>query len=447
LLLKYTGGAAVVAGQFGDWSPIGAERTATGYEVVWMGAATRKLSVWTVDSSGNYVSSTAALSGATETIRSREVSFYQDLNGDGTIGAPTMIIEATGATSLSEIDNHATIIEAAGATSLSKINSNFYLSDVDGGAGLLLKYTGGVAVIAGQFGDWSPIGAEQTATGYEVVWMGAATRKLSVWTVDSSGNYVSSTAAMSGTTETIRSRELSFYQDLNGDGFINTPSTVIDISGNVLLKLNNMAQSATIDTGATLELTGAVSGSITFNGPTGTLVLDRASLFTGTLINLTGDGSASNSNQIDLKDIAYGSTTLASYSGNEAGGVLTVIDIQGHAAHLSLVGNYTHSKFNLSDDGSGGTLVIDPPMDQFHFASVSTPQTAPTETVAAEVGIGSDGFVFEQVQPLASPDHFAVEALTADALRSAPDVGGDPLEAVVMPVGAHPVDFNNFMLH
>jgi hypothetical protein len=239
-----------------------------------------------------------------------------------------MIIEAAGATSLSEIDNHATVIEVAGATSLSKIDSHFYLSGVNGGADLLLKYTGGNAVVAGQFGDWSPIGAEQTATGYEVIWMGAATHKLSVWTVDSSGNYLSSTAAVSGTTETIQSRELSFYQDLNGDGFINTPSTVIDISGNVLLKLDNMAQSVTIDTGATLELTGAVSGSITFNAPTGTLVLDHASLFTGTLIHLTGDGSASNSNQIDLKDIAYGSTTLASYSGNETGGVLTVIDIQ-----------------------------------------------------------------------------------------------------------------------
>ena len=90
--------------------------------------------------------------------------------------------------------------------------------------------------------------------------------------------------------------------------------------------------------------------------------------------------------------------------------------------------------------------MIDPPLDQFHFAPVSTPQITPAGTVAAAAGFGS-GFVFDQVEPFASPDHFAVEALGADGFKSALDAGGYLPEAVVMPIGAHLADFSNFMLH
>src|ERR1700736_2342116 len=94
-------------------------------------------------------------------------------------------------------------------------------------------------------------------------------------------------------------------------------------------------QAATIDAGATLELTGADSASITFSGSTGTLALDQSTLFTGELINLTGDGNPSSSDQIDLKDIAFGSGTTESYAGNSSGGILTVTDTQNHAPNIS----------------------------------------------------------------------------------------------------------------
>ena len=51
-----------------------------------------------------------------------------------------------------------------------------------------LKYAG-AAVVAGQFGGWTPIGAEQTATGYEVAWKVAGADQYTVWNTDSSGNY------------------------------------------------------------------------------------------------------------------------------------------------------------------------------------------------------------------------------------------------------------------
>ncbi|MFX5761067.1 hypothetical protein ABTE44_20270, partial [Acinetobacter baumannii] len=75
-------------------------------------------------------------------LKALEPVFHQDLNGDGVIGIP------------------ATVIEAFGSTSLTAVGNNFFL--YSGGSGPSLKY-GGTAVVAGQFGGWTPIGAEQTA--------------------------------------------------------------------------------------------------------------------------------------------------------------------------------------------------------------------------------------------------------------------------------------------
>ena len=44
--------------------------------------------------------------------------------------------------------------------------------------------------VAGQFGAWAPIGAEQTASGYEVAWKIAGADQYTVWNTDSSGNYI-----------------------------------------------------------------------------------------------------------------------------------------------------------------------------------------------------------------------------------------------------------------
>ncbi len=97
--------------------------------------------------------------------------------------------------------------------------NNFFLDD-SGGSGPALKY-GGADVVAGQFGAWTPIGAEQTASGYEVAWKNAGTDQYTVWNTDSSGNYISNLiGAVSGTSTALESLETSFHQDLNGDGVI-----------------------------------------------------------------------------------------------------------------------------------------------------------------------------------------------------------------------------------
>jgi Tryptophan-rich Synechocystis species C-terminal domain len=115
----------------GPWAPIGAEQTASGYEVGWKAAGADQYSVWNTDNSGNFIPSTSIVSGADYTLQSFEPSFHQDLNGDGQIGVPTTVIEANGSTHLTEVGNH------------------FFLYDSNG-AGPLLKFFG-ADIVAGQF--------------------------------------------------------------------------------------------------------------------------------------------------------------------------------------------------------------------------------------------------------------------------------------------------------
>ncbi len=140
----------------------------------------------------------------------------------------------------------------------------------------------------------------------------AATGQYTIWITDSSGNVdYDPSGSLSGSSAALETYETSFHQDLNGDGVI----------GQV------------VQAGGTLELTGADTGSVKFNGSMGTLILDHSSLFSGQLVDFTGNGNLSSSDQIDLKDVQFGPGTTVGYSGTSAGGILTVSDAQNHTAH------------------------------------------------------------------------------------------------------------------
>jgi len=211
------GGTPVVDGQFGSWVPIGAEQTATGYEVAWKMTGADQYTVWNTDSSGNYLSSAFnSASGASAALEAFETSFHQDLNGDGVIGPPPPPPPPAPPTQ--------TVIEAFGSTSLVESGSNYFLQPT-GGAAVELSY-GSTPVAAGQFGSWVPIGAEQTANGYEVAWKATGADQYTVWNTDSSGNYLSSAFnSASGASAALEAFETSFHQDLNGDGVIGSPAS------------------------------------------------------------------------------------------------------------------------------------------------------------------------------------------------------------------------------
>ena len=56
-----------------------------------------------------------------------------------------------------------------GTTTLTEVASQYFYLDGSGGSGPALQYAG-ANVTAGEFGGWAPIGAAQTASGYEVAW-------------------------------------------------------------------------------------------------------------------------------------------------------------------------------------------------------------------------------------------------------------------------------------
>ena len=86
-----------------------------------------------------------------------------------------------------------------------------------------MKYAG-ANFVAGQAGGWTPIGVEQTATGYEVAWKMTGADLYGVWNTDSNGNYLSNIGGLvPGESSDLQSLETSFHQDLNADGVIGVP--------------------------------------------------------------------------------------------------------------------------------------------------------------------------------------------------------------------------------
>jgi serralysin len=148
-----------------------------------------------------------------------------------------------------------TVIESLGSTSLVEVSNNFYLDSISSGTDPELKYAG-APIVTGQVGGWTPIGAEQTSSGYEVAWKLTGADQYTVWNTDSNGNYISSAiGAVSGTDLGLESLETSFHQDLNGDGVIGIPATAIESFGSTsLVEVGNNFYLDNISTGTGPEL-------------------------------------------------------------------------------------------------------------------------------------------------------------------------------------------------
>src|SRR5581483_4815357 len=150
------------------WTPIGVEKTSNGYEVALFNASNHLYTIWNADNHGSVLwSSLSSVSGTNIALESIETSFQQDLNGDGTIGAPT------------------TTIESSGSTSLLQLGNNYFLDSKTTGTGPELMY-GSSPWGAGQ--AWTPIGVEKTSTGYEVALFNASNHLYTIWNADNHGS-------------------------------------------------------------------------------------------------------------------------------------------------------------------------------------------------------------------------------------------------------------------
>ncbi len=195
--------------------------------------------------------------------------------------------------------------------------------------------------MAGQFGGWTPIGAEQTASGYDVAWKMAGADQYTVWSTDSSGNYIcKSIGAVSGSSSALESIETTFHQDLNGDGVIGVPAHASP---------------------ATVELAGTNSEAVSF----------------ASLIAIpSGDNTRAGFDQIDLPGFNF-SAVHSSHDGST--GIPGVSDATT-TMDVKFPGTFPPN-FKFIDHSSSGAN--DPAS---HFAS-----TSPSDSFLT---VGHDSFVF-----------------------------------------------------
>jgi large repetitive protein len=230
------------------------------------GAETNPAGTLQIDTAGASVSSLVA-SGTGIAAGEGDLAAGKAAVKDGAGNAANLTGAVTNPAGTLQID---TTTPSVSSTHITQVGNGYFLYD-GSNSGPSLKY-GGAAVTAGEFGGWTPIGVEQTASGYDVVWKMSGADQYTVWSTDSSGNYTANiTAVVSGSSSALESLETTFHQDLNGDGVVFTSG-----SGNAL-----GAGHLVVGAGATVDLTGAYSGAITFAAASGTLAIDNSANFSG----------------------------------------------------------------------------------------------------------------------------------------------------------------------
>jgi hypothetical protein len=240
-LLKLNG-SLITAGQFAaGWTPVGAVQTASGYEVAWSVPGQNEFVAWDTDSNGDFTSAaTGILSGSSAELEGLEANFGETFAGAGAKATPSTI--ATN-----------------GATILAQVGNLFELKPASGGAGPLLQLNGSV-VTAGEFAaGWTPVGAVQTASGYQVAWSVPGKNEYVVWDVSGNGAFASAgTGIMSGTSNTLQQVELNFHENFRG-AEVPTPITIATNGATTLARVANEFElnPASGETGPFLQINGS----------------------------------------------------------------------------------------------------------------------------------------------------------------------------------------------
>jgi len=142
-----------------------------------------------------------------------------------------------------------------------------------------------------------------------------------------------------------------------------------DSTGGTLIDDPSASGNVTIDSGKTLDISGASAATVSFTnsaGNTGELVLDSSSAFTGKIVGFVGDGTIANSDLIDLGDVNIANVAInkTTYTDDGNGsGTLTLYNASGQALDsIQFAGNYQLANFTIENDGTGQTLIVDPPV-------------------------------------------------------------------------------------
>jgi serralysin len=386
--LSYAG-TPFTAGAYGGWTAIGAIQVTGGYDVALKNAGAGQYTVWSTDSGGNYLSSIIApVSGSNTALQSIETVFHQDINGDGVIGIASATsafqsVSTSAGTELVLADAH-TLTVAGGDT--------LHINDI------AINNAGNILVAGTLSVDVSMLTLEGTGTvtltGGTITGSAAAETLHINGTISGAGTIGDSSGhlALDNAGGTIEANGGTLVVDTGAT--IANGGTLEAWGGATLIIDDSITGTggAVIGADATLELAAADSGTIAFNSPTATLILDHPSAFSGHIVGFTGDGTLAASDHIDLRGMTYRSVH-ASYDSST--GVLDVSD-GTTTADIKLAGTYSLADFKFSNDGSGGTIVYGSPTSgQPAGAASGTPsQAAAVSTATVSVAEGQDTFVF-----------------------------------------------------
>jgi hypothetical protein len=190
------------------WKPIAVGTYSAPYLVA-LKAGADQYRIGYADSSGNFSAfSFGTVSGSSFELKIYESNFRQDLNGDGVIGFPDGVIEATGTARLAIQGN------------------SYYVYQTGSDTGVQLKKADGTAMIANA-DYFNPIGVEWTAEyGFQVVTRSTNSDFYAVEDVGSAGKFkANQIGTLNGGDLMLKAAEGIFRQDFNRDGTTGVPST------------------------------------------------------------------------------------------------------------------------------------------------------------------------------------------------------------------------------
>jgi serralysin len=120
-------GSAVTAGQFAaGWTPVGAVKTASGYEVAWSVLGANEYVVWNTDSNGDYTSAaTGVVSGQSFALEDLNPLFGENLNGAPSLSGILVTTDPGGVVNLSAQTQNTTIkLGANSARAIGGLNAS-----------------------------------------------------------------------------------------------------------------------------------------------------------------------------------------------------------------------------------------------------------------------------------------------------------------------------------
>nr|WP_244521446.1 VCBS domain-containing protein [Bradyrhizobium sp. DOA9] len=335
-------------------------------------------------------------------------------------GVATIDIEGNvSGTGSIEISNKA-VVEIGGSVSGELVNGSF--------SGIVVFFDNGLGTLvldhASQFDgliSGSPSGAPLSSNNLIDIKDLAWTATMSAQAAYDQGSNITTVDFYNGTTTITLSflgKDLNWHLESDGQGgtiVYDPPATT----------------SMTIESGTVLSLSEPFAQSVTFanaTGTTGTLVIDHAADFTGVINGFDGDGTLANSDLLDLKDIDFSALNGITYTEDpdHLGGTLTLTD-GIDTANIKFAGSYTIDSFHFMSDGSGGTLVLDPPIgptlfgtagqDQFAFSN----STLPVQSTIVGFELGQDKIDVREFANIQSFGEIAISQQGNDALVTLDD--------------------------